>query len=219
MHKRKMNDDWPTRLKKLRNATRLSQAKVARALGISAPSVAQWEIGRSKPTLDRLPAIANLYGVSLETLCGNDLGSPKEALRAAQTEPTTEKVRISGFVAGADRIVIFDDGDCQPHVNDDIELPFKHYGGLVLQVTGESMVPRYKPGEVIGITLPGKTAPSIKMIGRDVVVKLSDGQIVIKTLNTGPDRDSYVLTSVNPMVKPIYNPDIEWIVPIDFHLV
>lgn len=214
-----MKDDWPTRLKKLRSATRLSQAKVARELGISAPSVAQWEIGRTKPSLDRLPAIASLYGVSLEALCGNDLGSPKEALRAAQLEPEPDKVRISGYVAGADRIVIFEDGDCQPQNNDEIELPFRHYPGLVLQVTGESMVPRYKPGEVIGITLPGKVAPSIKMIGRDVVVKLSDGQTVIKTLNVGPDHDSYVLTSVNTMVKPIYNPDIEWIAPIDFHLV
>ncbi|MBS1015180.1 LexA family transcriptional regulator [Acetobacter persici] len=214
-----MTYDWPTRLKRLRNATRLSQAKVARELGISAPSVAQWEIGRTKPSLDRLPAIARLYGVSLETLCGNDLGSPKEAIRAATMGPIPTKTPIAGYVAGADRIVLFEDGDCNGQSNDEIELPFREYDGLVLQVTGESMVPRYKPGEVIGITLPGKTSPSIKMLGRDVVVRLSDGQTVIKTLNIGPDRDSYVLTSVNPMVKPIYNPDIEWIAPIDFHIV
>ncbi|MFT8335122.1 MAG: helix-turn-helix domain-containing protein [Acetobacter orientalis] len=214
-----MSDDWHTRLKRLRGATRLSQAKVARLLGIAAPSVAQWETGRSKPSLDRLPALAEIYGVTLETLCGHDLGSPKEALRAANDEPLTQRTPISGYVAAADRIVIFENGDCQGQPIDDVELPFKNYPGLVFQITGESMVPRYKPGEIIGVQLPGKPFPSIKMLGKDVVARLSDGQTVIKTLNTGPSRDSYVLTSVNPLVQPIYDPDIEWIAPIDFHIV
>ncbi|MCP1271235.1 LexA family transcriptional regulator [Acetobacter cerevisiae] len=211
-------DDWPARLKKFRASTRLSQAKVGRALGIAAASVAQWEIGRSKPMLDRLPAIAALYNVSLEELCGRDLGSPQEALKAAgNLDKTVTKLPVAGFVAGADRVVIFQDGDIDQ--DGDVELPFAGYNGIILRVQGESMVPRYKPGEVVGIHFPGKESLSLKMIGKDVVAKLSDGQMVLKTVAPGPSPSSFVLASVNPMVPPIYNPEIEWVSQIDFHVV
>lgn len=211
-------DTWPIRLKKLRSVTRLSQAKVARALGIAPASVAQWEIGRSKPSLDRLPLLASLYGVTLEELCGNDLGTPKEAENASGCDVRSFlRLPVSGFVAGADRVVIFSDGDIQE--DGEVDLPFPIYNGIILRVTGESMVPRYKPGEVIGIRPRGRDSFSIKMLGRDVVAKLSDGQVVLKTVSSGPEPNSFVLVSVNPMVPPIYNPDIEWVSPIDFHLV
>lgn len=211
-------EDWSARLKKFRASTRLSQAKVGRALGIAAASVAQWEIGRSKPMLDRLPAIAALYDVSLEELCGQDLGSPQEALKAAKSQdrPVT-KLPVSGFVAGADRVIMFENGDIDQ--DGDVDLPFAGYNGIVLRVQGESMVPRYKPGEVVGIHFPGKESLSLKMIGKDVVAKLSDGQMVLKTVAPGPSPSSFVLASVNPMVPPIYDPEIEWVSQIDFHVV
>ncbi|MFT8990429.1 MAG: helix-turn-helix domain-containing protein [Gluconobacter albidus] len=211
-------DDWATRLKRLRTKTRLSQAKVARALGIAPASVAQWEIGRSKPSLDRLPAIASLYGVDLKDLCGPDLGSPLEAIKAAKIpENRRQSIQVAGFVSGADRVIMYTDGDI---TNDgDVDLPFIGYDGLILRVNGESMVPRYKPGEVVGIHLPGKEHFSLKMIGKDVVAKLTDGQIVLKTVMSGSDCNSFILASVNPMVAPIFNPEIEWVSPIDFHLI
>lgn len=72
-------DPWPHRLKRLRMATkpRLSQAVVARHFGIAPSSVAQWEIGRSKPNINKLPRLAALYNVTLETLCGRDLPYPR----------------------------------------------------------------------------------------------------------------------------------------------
>jgi len=60
------------RLARLRQATGLTQREVARALGIKSPSVAQWESGRSRPDLERLPALARLYKVTIEELCGTD---------------------------------------------------------------------------------------------------------------------------------------------------
>ncbi len=60
------------RLARLRQATGLTQREVARALGIKSPSVAQWESGRSRPDLERLPALARLYKVTIEELCGPD---------------------------------------------------------------------------------------------------------------------------------------------------
>lgn len=119
-------------------------------------------------------------------------------------------------MAAADRVVIYNQDELQ---GEGINLPFRGYQGYVLRVTGESMVPRYKPNELVGFRLPGVTYPSLKMIGRDVVAKLEDGQILLKTLINGPSPETFALASVNPMVPPIFNPPFEWISPIDFHLV
>lgn len=51
------------RLRAARKKADLSQDQVAEILGINQSSVAQWETGRSKPTPDRLPVLAKLYGV------------------------------------------------------------------------------------------------------------------------------------------------------------
>ncbi|MBY4641487.1 XRE family transcriptional regulator [Gluconacetobacter entanii] len=210
-------ENWATRLKRMRLAVRLSQAKAGKQLGIKGPSIAQWESGRSKPALDRLPELADLYQVTLEELCGTDLGSPEAARRAASEGLTTsEIVRVAGCVAAADRVVIYNQDELQ---GEGISLPFRGYPGYVLRVTGESMVPRYKPDELVGFRLPGAPYPSFKMIGRDVVAKLDDGQILLKTLINGPTPESFALASVNPMVPPIFDPPFEWISPIDFHLV
>jgi transcriptional regulator with XRE-family HTH domain len=56
----------------LRQAAGLTQREVAHALRIKSPSVAQWESGRSRPDLERLPALARLYKVTIEELCASD---------------------------------------------------------------------------------------------------------------------------------------------------
>ncbi len=69
---------WPDRLRRLRNATqpRLSQAAVAKHFNIAPASVAQWELGRSKPAIDKLLELSALYDVTLDELCGEDLSRP-----------------------------------------------------------------------------------------------------------------------------------------------
>ena len=56
------------RLRNARHAAGLSQRAAARHLGIAAASLAQWEIGRTRPDLDRLPSIAALYLIPLTDL-------------------------------------------------------------------------------------------------------------------------------------------------------
>lgn len=78
-------ENWHQRLARLRNAAGLTQAQVAEYFGIKPPSVAQWEGtgGRTtRPSIDKLPRLAKLYGVSLEEICGNDF-SLVAARRAA----------------------------------------------------------------------------------------------------------------------------------------
>jgi transcriptional regulator with XRE-family HTH domain len=56
-------------LQGLRKAKGMTQRQVADWVHLKDRSaIAQWERGRSVPTLDMLPRLAALYGVSLETL-------------------------------------------------------------------------------------------------------------------------------------------------------
>jgi len=55
-------------LKKLRENARLSQAAVAEAMGIRQSTVAMWETGGNIPRTDKLPALAKLYGCTVDDL-------------------------------------------------------------------------------------------------------------------------------------------------------
>lgn len=88
MHQSLM-ESWPQRLARLRNAAGLTQAQVAEHFSIKPSSVAQWEGtgGRTtRPSIEKLSRLARLYGVSLETICGDDF--PILAARRAESNST-----------------------------------------------------------------------------------------------------------------------------------
>lgn len=127
-------------------------------------------------------------------------------------------MKVSGYVGAADRIVLFDDAQAEV-VEEAITVPFFFYPGVILRIMGESMVPRYKPGEKVGIRLPGNAAPPLSMMGQDVIAKLNDGRMVLKTIFEGCGKGNYTLISVNSTVDPLINVDVEWVAPIDFHII
>ena len=59
-----------TRLRECRENANLSQKYVALTLGIAAPSVANWERGKTNPSHDNIVKLADLYGVSVDYLLG-----------------------------------------------------------------------------------------------------------------------------------------------------
>ena len=44
--------------------------ELARALGLTQPSIANWESGKTSPSIERLPDIAKALGVTMEDLYG-----------------------------------------------------------------------------------------------------------------------------------------------------
>jgi transcriptional regulator with XRE-family HTH domain len=59
-------------LRKLRKEKEHTQEVVAEMLGVSAQSVSKWERGDTLPDITLLPALANLYKVSVDKLLGMD---------------------------------------------------------------------------------------------------------------------------------------------------
>lgn len=59
------------RLKELRDELGLTQEEVGNKLNISRQAYANWETNRGEPNIEMLLKLANLFGVSIDYLCGN----------------------------------------------------------------------------------------------------------------------------------------------------
>lgn len=58
----------------------LSQAAVAKEIGVSAAAVCQWETGKTVPDSRKLPRIAALYGCTVDDLvAGEEKGVQQDA--------------------------------------------------------------------------------------------------------------------------------------------
>lgn len=84
---------------------------------------------------------------------------------------------------------------------------------VALVVTGSSMLPKYKDGDIIYIQrehdglLPD-------YIGEDCAVRLASGETYIKQLIRGSTEDKFTLLSLN--APPIEDVEIEWATPVLF---
>ncbi len=78
-------------LKKLRYEKDLTQEEAAAHLGISPQSISKWERGEGYPDITMLPAIANYYGVTVDTLLG--MHQNEETYRAINDKWTANRQR------------------------------------------------------------------------------------------------------------------------------
>ena len=56
------------RIRELRERAGLSQSELARRMGLTRPSVIQWELGQSLPTSDKLPLLAEVLACTVDEL-------------------------------------------------------------------------------------------------------------------------------------------------------
>ena len=71
------------KLTQARKAAGLTQADVAAKLNVSRQAVSRWESGQSKPSTEKLLALAKIYDVSLDWLC-SDTDEPYENRETAE---------------------------------------------------------------------------------------------------------------------------------------
>ena len=71
-----MNIKLADRLVELRKEHKLSQEALAEKLGLSRQSISKWERAEASPDTDNLIALAEVYGITLDELLGNN--EPKE---------------------------------------------------------------------------------------------------------------------------------------------
>lgn len=77
----------PEKLYTLRKKSGLSQEQLAEALNVSRQAISKWEGGSAMPESDKLLALSNYFGVSLDYLLKD--GAPNAAPAEAQEEHRT----------------------------------------------------------------------------------------------------------------------------------
>ena len=77
----------PEKLYALRKKSGLSQEQLAEALNVSRQAISKWEGGSATPESDKLLALSNYFGVSLDYLLKD--GAPNAAPAEAQEEHRT----------------------------------------------------------------------------------------------------------------------------------
>ena len=75
-----------------------------------------------------------------------------------------------------------------------------------IEVRGDGMYPAYSDGDVIYYTAP---VPLDECLGKQCVVKLTDGRMLVKRVDQGGTPHRLTLTSYN--APPIIDADVEWI--------
>lgn len=90
-----MNIQLADRLVTLRKENKLSQEALAEKLGLSRQAISKWERAEASPDTDNLIALAELYGISLDSLLGNDNVSEEktENVEAPKTEEPPKEAR------------------------------------------------------------------------------------------------------------------------------
>ena len=83
---------------KLRNAHRLSQEQLAEKIGISRQAYAKWESGATVPDIEKCSALAEVYGVTVDSLIKTETVEGVGCL-----PPTPRGKSIWGSVTVSDR--------------------------------------------------------------------------------------------------------------------
>lgn len=80
--------DFSQKLILMRKAKGWSQEQLGEQIGVTRQTVSKWELGDTTPEMDKLIALADLFGVSLDELAGREAAQSDEQ---PQTPPVTEE--------------------------------------------------------------------------------------------------------------------------------
>ncbi|QJD98633.1 helix-turn-helix transcriptional regulator [Massilia forsythiae] len=173
-------------LRKRRKELGLTQQNIADIWGIKSVNVSDWERGKGMPEASKLPALAKRLEMSLSELMGETArleAGAQVALMQDDLEDGPEILATPRLIPVAGRVQAGPDGLL--HIDDfPLECPEGYmlwYTSCVeayaLRVRGESMSPRYLPGEYVGVDPCADVLPS-----DEVIVLFHEGQRMIKRL-------------------------------------
>lgn len=193
------------RIAQARKAANLSQAALAKKLNVGQSTVAQWETEKNEISFDKLDLLAKHTGkdkgwflsgdpkpkgdgsivdnnqrtIAPETI--SSLGFKNEVRPASDSAPVMseqENLPVYGYVAGVgeDEMFFIDQGHemtrtVRPNILRNVS------DAYAVDVFGESMSPRFEPGNRLWVHPRRPTKP-----GDDVVIQLDDERAIVKRL-------------------------------------
>jgi transcriptional regulator with XRE-family HTH domain len=187
------------RIRRARKTLNLTQQEFAERLKVTQPTVHRWEKGFYDPdeaALQRLSEMTEL---------------PPAYFRYGETAigQTPRQVSVVGYVGTGAQI----SADERPRNGAAaIDAPLgEALGSVAVIVRGDSLYPVYQDGDAI-FYAPDGIGDEGEYLGRECVVKLIKGPILLKRVMRGSERGSYLLLSYN--ASPLDNVRLEWASPV-----
>lgn len=169
------------KLKELRLVKDLTQAELAKLLGVSSSAVAMYERGEREPSVDMIRKYAEIFRVDINTLF-NEKTSPL-------------KIPVLGYVAAGIPIEAITEVLDYEEISSEIVKDGSEY--FALQIKGDSMEPRISDGDVV-IVRKQSTIDS----GQIGIVCVNGDNATCKKVMLQPG--GILLQPINPSYTPVF---------------
>ena len=181
-----------TNFKKIRMQLGFSQKEIAITIGVSGPTVSEWESGKKTPSGKNLIALSNLFGVSTDFLLGNDNNNSTTGQKSIKI-PVLGRVAAGIPIEAIEEILDYEEID---------EAMAKTGDFFALRIAGTSMEPRMKEGDVVIV----RKQDSVES-GEIAVVLVNGDDATCKKVMIHDNGLS--LVSLNPSYAPMFFTDKE----------
>ena len=175
-------------LKQLRKRAGYSQVELANILNLSKSTIAMYEVGNRMPDHEMMKTIAELFNVDLNYLYGM---APKKGVR----------IPVYGTVAAGIPLDAIQDIEDYEEITEDMARTGEY---AALKIKGNSMLPRFTPGDVVIVRLQDDVDTG------DIAIVLVNGdEATCKKIKKTPE--GVMLISTNPEFEPMFytNQEIE----------
>lgn len=189
------------RIRRARKSLNLTQQEFAERLQVTQPTVHRWEKGFYDPDEGALQRLSEM----------TDLPPAYFRYGEQALGPEPRAVNVVGYVGAGAQINPVDD-HAQGAGLESIEAPpGETLSTVAVIVRGDSMYPVYQDGDVIFYARDGADDEAA-YLGRECVVKLTNGPMLLKRVMRGSERGSFLLLSYN--ASPLDNVRLEWASPV-----
>ena len=137
-----MRNDFSARLKYFRSLKDLSQAELAKRVGISGKQVSDYEVGTSKPRQSTYLKILNALDVTDDEFRSQDLVNQSNL-------PVIFRIPLFSWMDIANSNLDLTKSDSYLYVDSNILRRTSASGLFAMQINGLSMYPQYKEGDFI----------------------------------------------------------------------
>lgn len=177
-------------LKSARKAAGMTQAEVAKIVGITQNGYSYWENGKAKIDNESLAKLSRIFGVSIDYLIGVDDSLDGKAIR----------IPVLGSVPAGIPIEAIED------IVDWEDLPKSMATGgreyFALQVKGDSMWPDYLPGDTVIV----RKQPTCQS-GEDCVVYVNGYEATLKQVRLNDDHSLTIVPRNQSYPPRTYSPE------------
>ena len=180
--------DFSTVFKNLRRDSNMTQAELAKKLGLATSTVGMYERAQREPDFETLEKISNVFHVNMNTLLGREEALDKSGSSVGVKIPVLGKVAAGIPITAVENILDYEEIPSEMASSGDY---------VALRIEGSSMEPRMYEGDVVIVRVQDTVEH-----GEVAVVMVNGGEATVKKVQFR--KDGILLQPFNPSFDPLF---------------